>query len=138
LPPRLPQGILDGVQEVSVPAKPSDIRLIVVDDDAAFRRTVRELLGGLGYTVVAEARDGEEARAAAARAGADAAVVDVHLPDCDGFALAKDLRALELRVLLTSSDATVAMPDALAQCGAAGFVPKTQLAVTDLRHYLSG
>ena len=114
------------------------ITVLVVDDDAHFRRMAAELLTGRGYVVVAQAADGEEAIAECARTRPDAALVDVNLPDTDGFALAKALTdsASSLRVLLTSTDGDAATSRALAEVGAAGFVPKIELAVTDLAPYL--
>jgi DNA-binding NarL/FixJ family response regulator len=114
------------------------VTVLLVDDDAGFRRMAAELLAGLGYAVVAQAADGAEALAESARTGPDAALVDVNLPDTDGFTLAKALtqRSSPLRVLLTSTDNDAATARAVAEAGAAGFVPKTDLAVTDLAPYL--
>jgi hypothetical protein len=42
------------------------------------------------------------------------------------------------RVLLTSTDASVASARAVPESGAVGFVPKSELAVTDLAPYLAG
>src|SRR3954466_4026274 len=114
------------------------VTVLVVDDDLGFRRMAAELLAGLGYDVVAQAGDGAEALAECARTRPDAALVDVNLPDTDGFALAKALtqRSSPLCVLLTSTDNDPATPQAVAEAGAAGFVPKTDLAVTDLAPYL--
>jgi DNA-binding NarL/FixJ family response regulator len=115
-------------------------RVLIVDDDARFRALARELLEAAGYAVVGEAADGEQALTAAARARPDAALVDVQLPDGDGFALARRLADANhgLRILLTSMDPTLATPAALAQCGALAFVPKDDLAITDLAPWLGG
>jgi DNA-binding NarL/FixJ family response regulator len=110
------------------------IRLLIVDDDARFRALARTLLGRLGYPIVAEAVDGAQALATARRVRLDAALVDVQLPDIDGLALARRLQKSDgsLRVLLTSTDPTLATPAALAQSGAVAFVPKDGLATTNL------
>src|SRR5215213_6805801 len=106
------------------------LSVLVVDDDVAFRRTATELLTGLGYHVVAQA--------ACARTRPAAALVDVNLPGGDGFAVARELgaRVPPPRVLLTSADAFAATRGAIADAQATGFVPKTDLAVTDLTRYL--
>jgi CheY-like chemotaxis protein len=116
------------------------MRILIVDDDARFRTLARALLEASGYAVVAEAADGDQALAAALRVRPDAALVDVHLPDVHGFALARRLaRANQgLRILLTSTDPTLVGPTALARSGAVAFVPKHELAVTDLAPLLGG
>jgi len=82
--------------------------VLIVDDDRAFRRVARDLLAAAGLEVVAEAVDGSEALAAVERVRPDAVLLDVHLPDTDGFALARSLRdgGRRMRVLLTSTDAS--------------------------------
>ena len=115
-------------------------RVLIVDDDPRFRALARALLEASGYAIVGEAADGEQALAAVARFRPDAAVVDVQLPDTDGFALARRLVDANhsLRILLTSMDPTLATPAALADSGALAFVPKDDLAVTDLAPWLEG
>ena len=108
--------------------------VLIVDDDAGFRRVARELLEECGLTVVAEAGDGASALAAAREHRPDGALLDVHLPDTTGHALARELHVEfpALRILLTSTD------DALGGTeGVAGFLPKTELAVSDLGAYFT-
>lgn len=109
-------------------------RILIVDDDARFRALARTLLEASGYTIAAEAADGEEALAAVQRVSPDGALVDVQLPDIDGLTLASRLHQTDgsLRILLTSTDPTLVAPAALAQNNAVGFVPKDKLAITDL------
>jgi DNA-binding NarL/FixJ family response regulator len=114
--------------------------VLIVDDDPRFRALARAFLDASGYVVVGEAADGTQALAAAARLRPDAALVDVQLPDTDGFALARRLADANhgLRILLTSMDPTLATPAALANSGALAFVPKDDLAVTDLARWFGG
>jgi CheY-like chemotaxis protein len=109
-------------------------RILVVDDDARFRNLARTLLEACGYTIAAEAADGAQALAAVKRVSPDAALVDVQLPDINGLTLASHLHQTDgsLRIVLTSTDPTLAAPAALAQSGAYAFVPKDKLAITDL------
>jgi CheY-like chemotaxis protein len=102
------------------------VSVLVVDDDVAFRRTASELLRGLGYDVVAQAADGDEALAACARTRPAAGLVDVNLPGADGFALARELGACvpPPRVLLTSTDAFAATPGAIATRGRPASCPR--------------
>src|SRR5205085_832858 len=82
---------------------PMRLRVLIVDDNSAFRAAARQLLERGGFVVVAEAGDGVEGLRAAKERTPELAIVDVQLPDLDGFELAEQLRALELapEVILT-------------------------------------
>jgi CheY-like chemotaxis protein len=104
-------------------------KVLVVDDDVAFRRLAIRLLTALGLTVVAEAGTVAAALTVCAEVRPDAALVDVGLPDGDGIALTAAITALPWRprVVLTSSE-TAAADDATARrAGAVGFIPKADL-----------
>ena len=109
------------------------LTVIIVDDDAGFRRVARELLESSGITVVAEAADGDSARAACRRHGPRGVLLDVSLPDTTGHVLAAELRDEQpaLRILLTSTDSSAG--------GITGvpFLPKVELALNDLAAYFS-
>jgi DNA-binding NarL/FixJ family response regulator len=111
------------------------VTVIIVDDDEGFRRAARELLEGCGLRVVAEAADGTKARAACAAKRPVGVLLDVTLPDISGHDLARELRAAfpALRILLTSSDDTIG-----GEAGVADFVPKIDLAFSDLAAYFRG
>ena len=66
-------------------------RILLVDDEPELRRMVAGLLTGAGYEV-AEAADCAQARAAMAAQQPDAVLLDVMLPDGDGFSLLPELR----------------------------------------------
>jgi CheY-like chemotaxis protein len=110
--------------------------VLIVDDDASFRRLAADLLRGRGYAVAGEAPDGAGALHAAARLRPDAALVDVGLPDMDGVAVARRLAAVATRVLLTSSGGCPLDDAGIRDAGAAGFIAKVDLATTDLAPYL--
>src|SRR5689334_16351820 len=67
--------------------------LLIVDDHAAFRASARALLESDGFEIVGEASDGESALRAAAALRPDVVLLDIALPDLDGFAVAERLRA---------------------------------------------
>jgi CheY-like chemotaxis protein len=116
------------------------IRVLIVDDDARFRTIARALLERSGYVIAAEAEDGAQAIAANDHVHPDAALVDVQLPDLDGLELTRRLHEINhhLRVVLTSTDSTIVLPDALAKDRVIAFVAKDKLAVTDLAPLLGG
>jgi CheY-like chemotaxis protein len=67
--------------------------VLIVDDHEEFRRTARELLEADGVRVVGEAADGESALAEAARLRPGVVLLDIQLPDIDGFEVAARLAA---------------------------------------------
>jgi DNA-binding NarL/FixJ family response regulator len=111
--------------------------ILIVDDDADFRRAARELLIVRGYEVAGEAASLGEARAAVESQRPDGILLDVTLPDGDGVDLAADLCAAQpaLRVLLTSTNEGAASTGDVERCGAAGFVRKRDLVGANLARY---
>ena len=103
--------------------------VLVVDDHAGFRARARMLLEAEGYDVVAEAADGASAVSEAGRVRPDIVLLDVQLPDLDGFDVAARITGGEdaPMVLLTSSRDWSDSPDLIARSGARGFVRKDQL-----------
>jgi two-component system nitrate/nitrite response regulator NarL len=113
--------------------------VLVVDDDPKFSSLAARILHRAGLEVVGTAVDAATAMAAAWALRPDAALVDVGLPDRDGFDLAQELAALPWgpQVVLTSSDR-----DAAPRIGSGGaedglpFVPKEELAAAPLLRLL--
>jgi DNA-binding response OmpR family regulator len=87
------------------------------------------LLEAEGYDVVAEAGDGATAISEARRLGPDIVLLDVQLPDLDGFDVAARITGGEDApvVVLTSSRDWSDSPELIAGSGARGFVRKDQL-----------
>jgi len=87
------------------------------------------LLQAEGYEVVGEAADGATAVANARRLAPDIVLLDVQLPDLDGFDVAARITGGEdaPMVLLTSSRDWSDSPDLIARSGARGFVRKDEL-----------
>ena len=114
--------------------------VLVVDDDAAFRQLAARVLASWGHTVVGEAGTVAEALDRAAELTPDVALVDVGLPDGDGFSLAERLVAMpsKPRVVLISSDPDSAHGTGARAVGAAGFVPKDELLSESLRRLVNG
>lgn len=112
--------------------------LLLVDDDASFRAAARALLAGAGFPVTAEAGTGREALAAAADVEPALVLLDIQLPDIDGFEVARRLRAQSLApvVILISTREAIDYGRRIAECGAAGFVTKARLSGSALRAIL--
>ncbi len=67
-------------------------RLLIIDDDARLAAMVSDYLGAAGF-VVDGALTGREGLAALERTAFDAVILDVMLPDIDGFELCRIIRA---------------------------------------------
>ena len=114
--------------------------VLVVDDDVSFRELAAATLRSWGYVVVSQAGTIAEAVASAAELRPDAVVVDIQLPDGNGFVLAQQLAAQSWapRVVLISSDSDPANHATARRMGAVGFVPKDELPGSALRRLISG
>ena len=65
--------------------------VLIVDDHPSFRSSARRVLEADGYRVVGEAPDGRSGIAAARALRPGIVLLDVHLPDLDGFEVAAAL-----------------------------------------------
>ncbi len=103
--------------------------MLIVDDHPSFRATARTLLEIEGFDVVGEAEDGGTAIDAAAALRPELVLLDVQLPDMDGFAVASRLTANGHgpKVVLTSSRDGSDFGPLVRESGARGFVPKAEL-----------
>jgi DNA-binding NarL/FixJ family response regulator len=103
--------------------------LLIVDDHATFRSTARALLECDGWQVVGEAPDGTSGLSAARDLKPDVVLLDVRLPDIDGFTVAERLTAEGggPTVVVTSSSDDPLYPDRAKRNGACGFLAKHDL-----------
>jgi DNA-binding NarL/FixJ family response regulator len=103
--------------------------VLIVDDHAGFRQSVGALLEAEGFSVVGEAADGAAALAEAERLGPAVVLLDIQLPDIDGFAVAERLAAGEKppAVVFVSSREAAAYGPRLAATTARGFIAKREL-----------
>jgi len=100
--------------------------ILLVDDDAAIRRTFRPLLEGEGYAVCT-ARNADDALAKLAEERPDLVLLDVMMPGRNGFAVCAEIRKTDrlLPVLfLTALDAEADQVRAFG-LGADDYIPKT-------------
>lgn len=122
-----------------LPTLADQATVLVVDDHDGFRARIGLLLERHGYRVL-EAADGTSAIRRAADARPDVALVDVQLPDVDGFEVARRLRrAGTVRViLLTSTRPAGDYGDRVADSAADAFLDKAELSARAIAAALAG
>jgi len=109
--------------------------ILIVDDNAGFRLSVRAILESEGFEVVGEAGDGLSGIRDAGRLDPDLVLLDIGLPDIDGFEVARRLAETipPPMVVLTSSREASEFGPRLAGAAALGFIPKDELSGAALR-----
>lgn len=104
--------------------------VLIVDDHPSFRASARRMLEADGYEVVGEAENGGAALAAAQLLRPELVLLDVRLPDLDGFEVARrllDVSGPPPQVVLISSHDSTDLGEAVGTSGVRGFVPKSEL-----------
>ena len=98
--------------------------VVIVDDHSGFRRMARRMLEDAGFEVVGEAGDGESALSVVALLGPQVVLLDVQLPDSDGFMVAERLAdaGSGAVVILTSSRSAASFGARLESAPAIGFI----------------
>jgi DNA-binding NarL/FixJ family response regulator len=105
------------------------LTVLIVDDHPSFRASARMLLECEGYEVIGEAEDGLGALDAVARLRPDVVLLDVQLPDIDGFEVAARLteNGRSPAIVLTSSRDVDDLGFLAGRDGVRGFIPKSEL-----------
>jgi len=104
--------------------------VVIVDDSASFRWFARELLDAEGFVVIGEAASGSAAVSAVDRLDPDVVLLDIALPDIDGFEVCARITRLGLprpAVVLTSSRDAEDFQRRVDGSAARGFLPKASL-----------
>ena len=109
--------------------------ILIVDDHPSFRAAARFVLETEGFDVVGVATDGESAVREAVRTSPEIVLLDVSLPDMDGFEVASRLRAagVSSTIVFTSSRDGSEFGSLVAESGGSGFVAKSELSGDALR-----
>jgi DNA-binding NarL/FixJ family response regulator len=111
------------------------VTVLIVDDHPGFRSGARRLLQSEGYEVLGEAADGAGAVALARELMPELVLLDVQLPDTDGFAVSDELARLDPapRVILVSSRDAADFGSLIAEHDVLGFIPKSELSGATIR-----
>jgi CheY-like chemotaxis protein len=103
---------------------------VIVDDHDGFRLLARALLESQGFTVLGEAADGGSAIETVTRLDPDVVLLDVALPDLDGFAVCERILGASgqrPQIVLTSTREPSAFRTRLAGSRATAFIAKRDL-----------
>lgn len=113
--------------------------VLIVDDHCLFRTAARALLEADGFQVVGDAANGGAGIAAALALQPDLVLLDVRLPDTDGFTVAAELtgRPDGPAVVVTSSSDDPRYPELALRSGARGFLSKHDVGGPSLRTLLA-
>jgi two-component system, NarL family, nitrate/nitrite response regulator NarL len=113
--------------------------ILIVDDHAAFRVQARALLVAEGFSVIGEAVDGSSGLEAARTLKPDLVLLDIGLPDVEGFEVARKLAVTgpPPLVVLTSSREASEYGARLTSSRVLGFIPKDELSGAAIRALVS-
>jgi DNA-binding NarL/FixJ family response regulator len=114
------------------------VRVLIVDDHEPFRVWAAKVLRAGGMDVVGEAATAARALVAGARLRPDVVLLDIRLPDADGFTVCRALCATGLTVVLCSALTARDYGDRVERSPAVGFLPKHRLSAAALRLALDG
>jgi DNA-binding NarL/FixJ family response regulator len=114
--------------------------VLIVDDHAPFRSAARALLQADGFEVVGESQDAQSALAAVPRLHPAIVLLDIGLPDGDGFEVAELLaRGDDPPVVILISTREVAWyRSRLAESPARGFIGKGELSAAAVQALVDG
>ena len=114
---------------------PAVTTILIVDDHAGFRVQARALLVADGFSVIGEAVDGTSGLEAVRALRPDLVLLDIGLPDTEGFEIARELALTgpPPLVVLTSSREASEFGPRLAGSRVLGFIAKDELSGAAMR-----
>lgn len=100
--------------------------VLLADDEQFFRIVLGKMLGDAGFTVVAEAADGEEAVTRFRESAPDLVFMDIYMPNKSGIEATRDIVAINPRakILICSGTGYEDDINAALQAGARGTIFK--------------
>jgi DNA-binding NarL/FixJ family response regulator len=114
------------------------VSVLVVDDSPVFRRGMgRAVQAHAGLELIGEAEGGHAALEAIERLRPDVVLLDLRMPDLDGFGVLDRMRESDARVLIVSASLDEETERAARAAGAAGCVskdsPRAEICASALR-----
>ena len=113
-------------------------RVLIVDDHELFRHAARRVLSAAGFDVLADAADAAGGLRLARELCPDVVLLDVQLPDADGFQVAAELAREERPpvVVLVSGRPRADYGRLVERSAARGFIDKADLSGARLRQVI--
>ncbi|GFO58389.1 response regulator [Geomonas silvestris] len=71
-----------------------DVRVLIVDDEIFFRTVLREIIGKIGFTIVGEAADGDQAVRQYVALRPHIVIMDIYMPEKNGIEATREMLAL--------------------------------------------
>jgi DNA-binding NarL/FixJ family response regulator len=105
----------------------NEVKILIADDHPIFRNGLAQLLRTVpNFTVTAEAADGEAALACLQHTAFDVAILDLDMPEKDGFEVARTIaeKGLPIAVIILTMHKNEALFNAALNLGVKGYVLK--------------
>jgi two-component system cell cycle response regulator DivK len=105
----------------------SDNRILYIEDNPGNRMLVRRILEAEGYKIT-EAMDGPSGLEIAAQEQFDLILLDINLPEIDGYDLARRMRSMsnldDVPILAVTANVMHGDKERTLEAGCDGFIPK--------------
>jgi two-component system, response regulator PdtaR len=104
---------------------PRKARVLICEDEGLTALRLKKALSSLGYEVVGEAKNGEEAVSLAAQLQPDAILMDIRMPKLDGIAATEQIMsARPTAIMMITAYSERELVDAALRAGASGYLVK--------------
>jgi DNA-binding response OmpR family regulator len=102
------------------------VRILVVDDDTAFRATLERILGMNGLLVIQTASSGELALEMVKKQAPDLVLLDLYLPEMNGLKAIREIHKIDhkIPILMLTSEADEDHRDLALKLGARAYLTK--------------
>ena len=105
------------------------IRIVLADDHSIIRRGIKKILHSApGFQVIGEAKDGDQALELVEELSPDVLVLDLEMPNRDGFTVARTLQDEQspVRILVLSAHNNPIYREGMAQLGVSAYLSKNE------------
>jgi AmiR/NasT family two-component response regulator len=111
--------------EATAQTRSPKAKVLICEDEGLTALRLKKALTGLGYEVVGEAKNGEEAVSQAARLKPDAILMDIRMPKLDGIAATEQIMAARpTAIVMITAYSERELVEAALRAGASGYLVK--------------